>query len=216
MIKIIIVEDHQIIVDGINAMLIGETEVKLINHVNYGLDIFEAILTEKPDIVVLDIKLPDVSGIDLAAMILEKYPEIKILILSAQDDEESILNSIKAGVKGYLSKDTSKEEFLKAIKFVYDGFEYFGSSISQIIYKSFVSQVNINENKKIEEAKLSEREKEIMIFLCEGLSFKEIADKLFISVRTIETHKKNFMEKLNIKTTADLVKYAIKNNFIKI
>lgn len=216
MIKIIIVDDHQIVIDGISAMLIGVEGIKLIASFNKGFDVLNEISKNKPDILIMDIKLPDISGIDLTKQILEKYSDIKVIILSAQDDEESILNSIKAGVKGFLNKNTSKDEFLKAIRFVNDGFEYFSESISKIVYKSFVNQVKSNENKQNEEAKLSEREIEILILLCDGLSFKDIADKLFISVRTVETHKKNFMEKLNLKSTADLIKYGIRNKFIEI
>ncbi|MBN2892151.1 MAG: response regulator transcription factor [Bacteroidales bacterium] len=216
MIKLTIVEDHSIVIDGINAMLIGVKDIELIDEVTRGLDIFNSIEKHQPDIILLDVKLPDISGIEIAKQITEKYPQIKILILSSQDDEETIVEAVKVGVKGYLHKNVKKEEFLEAVRYVYEGFEYFSDTISKKICTTFVKKVNLEENLKKQKAILSEREIEIIKLLCDGLSFKEISDKLFISTRTVETHKKNIMEKLELKSIPELVKYAIKNGIIEL
>jgi len=135
-------------------------------------------------------------------------------VLSSNTEEETILHAVKAGAKGFLSKDTSKEELIAAIQAVFQHDNYFGEKISKIVYRSYIEQVNLNSGKG--DSCLSDRETEILILLAEGFSNKEIADKLFISPRTIDTHKANIMAKLNLNSMVELVKYAIKQGYIKI
>ena len=203
-------------IDGIKAMLIGVKDINLIDEVCRGEDVFDSIEKNKPDILLLDIKLPDISGIEIAKQLNEKHPQIKILILSSQDDEETIIESVKAGVKGYLHKNVKKDEFIEAIRNINNGFEYFSDTISKKICSSFVKKINSEENLKKQKIILTEREIEIIVLLCEGRSFKDIGEKLFISTRTVETHKKNIMDKLEFKSMPELVKYAIKNGLVKL
>jgi len=213
-VKIIVVDDHKIVRDGIRALLLGEKTVKIIGEAEDSTGLFRLMENVKPDVVLLDIQLAGKSGIEIARELSDKFPCVKILVLSSNTEEETILHAVKAGAKGFLSKDTSKEELIAAIQAVFQHDNYFGEKISKIVYRSYIEQVNLNSGKG--DSCLSDRETEILILLAEGFSNKEIADKLFISPRTIDTHKANIMAKLNLNSMVELVKYAIKQGYIKI
>ena len=213
-ITVVLVDDHKLVRDGIKALLIGEKRIKVIGEAEGSEGLFLLLNKLIPDVLLLDIQLVGKNGIDISIEINEKFPLLKILVLSSNTDEETIVNSVKAGVKGFLSKDTTKEELITAITLVHSNENYFGEKISKIVYKNYIEQVkrgSSNENHG-----LSERETEILVLLAEGMSIKDIAEKLFISPRTIDTHKANIMSKLNLSTTVDLVKFAIKHGFVKL
>jgi DNA-binding NarL/FixJ family response regulator len=213
-IKIMVVDDHKIVRDGIRAMLIGQKSIKFIGDAEDAESLFNFLSKTLPNVLILDIQLPGKSGIDITLDLKEKYPCISILILSSNCDEETILNAVKAGANGFLSKDTSKEELITAISAVAANEGYFGEKINKIIYKSYIEQVTSQNGKPAN--CLSERESEILTLLADGFSNKEIADKLFISPRTIDTHKANIMAKLNLSSVVELVKYAIRQGYIKL
>ncbi len=212
-IKIIIVDDHQIVRQGLKSLLFGINDIKCIAQASSAKDLFVKLKKNKPDVLILDIGLPDKSGIEITKILTDKFPKIKIIILTANVDQTHIINSVKAGARGFLPKNTSKDEFVRAIRTVYKDDEFFGKGISKIIYKSFVK--NIKPEKKSDKI-LSERETEVLKLICEGYSNKQIAEKLFISVRTVEAHKKNILDKLNLANTVELVKYAIKKKIVTI
>ena len=213
-IKIITVDDHKIIRDGLRSLLLGNSEIKIIGEAGHGYQLFDLLKEKQPDVIVLDIALPKISGIEIAKIISKDYPQIKILILTANTDEHTFISSVKAGVKGFLPKDTSKEEFIEAVKTVYTGKHYFGKNISETLFKT-LSDSLLNSNEK-NDKKLSSREIEIIRLFALGHSYKEIAETLYISTRTVETHKNNILKKLNLKNTIDLVKYAIKERIIEL
>jgi DNA-binding NarL/FixJ family response regulator len=213
-IKIIIVDDHKIVRDGIKALLLGQKTVKCIGDAEDAGGLEVLLQKEIPDVVVLDIHLPGKSGIEVAHEMQEKYPDVGILALSSNCGESIILDAVKAGAKGFLSKDTSKEELVEAIVSVACGEGFFGAKIHHIIYSSYIGQVMSKEGKR--ENCLSVREIEILTLLADGFSNKEIAGKLFVSPRTIDTHKANIMSKLNLTSTVDMVKYAIKQGYIRL
>jgi DNA-binding NarL/FixJ family response regulator len=214
-INIVIVDDHQIIRDGIQAMFLTSKSIKVIGEAADYEGLMKLLNIQIPDIIILDIALPGKSGVEITRELKEMNAETKILILSGKTDEQNIIDCIKAGANGFLSKDTSKEEFIEAITTVYNNEEYFGTSLSKTIYKSFVNQVKANHNKD-SEIGLSAREIEIIKLLSDGLSSKEIGDNLFISPRTVESHKANILCRLNLKSSADLIKYAIKQGIIEL
>ncbi len=211
--KIIVVDDHKIIRDGIKAMLIGNKDFSIVADVASGKELFNVINNLSPDLVILDIGMPDMDGVEITARLTQKHPLIKVLILSANTSEEYIISAIKAGAKGFLSKESSREEFIKALNSVSRDEAYYGESISKIIYNSYISIVGGNKNSENE---LTEREKEVLKAFSEGLSFKEIADKLSISPRTVESHKTNILQKLELKNIVEMVKYAIKEGIVKL
>lgn len=215
-IKIIIADDHQLFRDGIKSLLSSEKEIDIIGEVSGGKELLEKLEKTKPDIVITDISMPDINGIEVTKIINQKYSEIKVLILSMYVNEEFIIEGIKAGAKGYLPKDTNHEELLKAINEIYKGNEYYSKQVSEIGFKSLINKTKQKEKTKNQTETLTEREIEIIKLVAEGYLSKEISDKLNISVRTVDNHKSNIMHKLNLKSSIDIVKYAIKNEIIKL
>jgi DNA-binding NarL/FixJ family response regulator len=213
-IKLVLTDDHKIVRDGIRAMLLSNKDIRIIGETGTGRELLELLTKLTPDILVLDLILPDITGIELSKQITRNYPSIKILVLSSEIDEETITSTIKNGAFGYLNKDVSGKEFVEAIYSVYNGENYFGQKVSHIIYKSYIRKVK--SPGQPEPVKLTGREREIIQHLSEGLSFKETGDKLCISPRTVENHKNNILEKLGLRNTIELVKYAIKENIIQI
>jgi DNA-binding NarL/FixJ family response regulator len=210
-IKIILVDDHQMFRDGIKSVLSDESNIEIVGEVGNGKDLYKLLESTKPDIIIADISMPEISGIEVATYISENYADIKILILSMHSSEEFITKALNAGANGYLPKDTSMNELLEAIKTIHKGENYFNKDISNTILKSI-----INKSKEDKDKKLTNREKEIISLVVEGLTNKEIADQLSISIRTVDSHKNNIMQKLNLKSSVELVKYAIKNNLVHI
>ncbi len=212
-IKIILVDDHSLVRDGIKSILQTEENIEIVGEASNFDELQVFLKNRKCDIVVLDISLPDVSGIKICSILRESHPDIKVLILSMYINEEFIFNALQAGAKGYLPKNTNKKELLAAVKAIFTGNEYFSTEISEIILKSYVNKVQNKKDVNTSE-ELSKREKEVLILFAEGSSNSEISDKLFISVRTVESHKNHIMQKLQLKNTVDLIKYAIKNKYV--
>lgn len=212
-----LVDDHQIVRDGIKALLESLDNVQVIGEASSVKDLLDNLQTTKPDIIVTDISMPDISGIELTRIINEnpEYSGIKVLILSMFTNEDFIFNAIKAGAKGYLPKNTTRRELFDAVNTIYNGEEYFSESISNIILKSYIKKAQNNDQTEKKET-LSIRETEILKHFVQGMSNQEIADKLFISIRTVESHKNHIMQKLELKSTVDLIKFAIKNKIVEI
>lgn len=213
--KIIVVDDHKIVRDGIRAMLIGNKAFSVVADVASGKELMKSLEESKPDTIILDLGMPDMDGVEITTILKQKYPDIKILILTANTTEENIVATIRAGANGFLSKESSRDEFIKALKYIARGEDYYGESISNIIYKSYASIIKGDYEKK-EDGVLSERELDVMKAFSEGLSFKKIADKLNISARTVETHRNNILQKLELNNTIEMVKYAIKSGIVKL
>ncbi len=215
-IHIILTEDHQILRDGVKSLIASEN-IKITGEASTGAELWKLLEGEKPDIILMDISLPDTSGIELTRLLSERFPEIKVLILSMYTDESFINQAIKSGAKGYLHKNTTREEMLIAIDTVYSGNDFYSDNISKIILKSYIEKAKLNAEELLNPHEiLSKREIEILTMFAEGFINKEIADKLFISIRTVESHKNHIMQKLNLKTQVELVKYAIRHNLINI
>ena len=216
-IRIFLVDDHQLVRDGIKALLISAEDLTILGEASSGKECFEKIAIETPDILILDISLPDTNGIEITKRITAEYPGTKVLILSMYTNEDFIFNSVKAGARGYLPKNTSREELLSAIHAIYDGEEFFSDSISRIMLKSYVRKAKEDDlTPQRGPVPLTTREIEILKLFVEGFINKEISDQLEISIRTVETHKNHIMKKLQLKSTVELIKYAIRNNLVKI
>lgn len=216
MIKVILVDDHRIVRDGIKSLIQAEDNIKIIGEAASYSEMLSLISIQIPDIIVLDISLPDISGIEIAKILTIKYPAIRVIILSMYTTEDFIFNSLKAGAKGYLPKNISKRELINAINEIYKGNEYFSDEISNIILKSYIKKIQNNKEQENELNKLTKREEELLKLFAEGLSNKEISNKLFISHRTVESHKTHIMSKLQLRSNIDLIMFAIKNKIINI
>jgi two-component system response regulator DegU len=215
-IKILIVDDHQLIVNGLKAMLEPIDGLEIIGEANDGKDAILKATELNPDVIIMDISMPILSGIEASKLILQKRPEIKILALTQHEEGEYVLQMINAGAYGYLLKNSRKEEFIEAIYSIYRGEKYFSKKISNILLNNLLQskKINIEENKT--EVSLTKREKEIIQKIAEEMSNQQIADELNISLRTVETHRRNVMQKLNVKNAVSLVKYAVQNHLISL
>jgi Response regulator containing a CheY-like receiver domain and an HTH DNA-binding domain len=214
-IKIILADDHRIFRDGIKSLLSDYDLIQVIGEASSGNELLDMLKTLKPDVVIIDITMPGFSGIEASQKISSLYPEIKIMILSMHTNEEFVINSIKAGAKGYLPKDTSKEELLDGIKILHGGGEYYSKSVSDNFLKNYIKKVKVEQSLMENEA-LTLREIEILKLVASGLSNKEIADQLFISIKTVDAHKNHIMQKLKLKNATEMVLYAVRNKIIEI
>jgi len=215
-IKILIVDDHQIVRDGLISLLNDVEDIDIVGETSGFINLLEMLNQRKPDVVVLDISMPEKSGVEIAEIISQEFPDIKVLMLSMYINEDFITSALKAGAKGYLPKNTTKAELLDAIRHVNRNEEYFSKPIADIIMKSYVKRIKAEDEIPPKDNSLTTREIEILGLFVKGLSNAEIANKLFISVRTVESHKNHIMQKMGFKSTVELVKYAIKNNIVKL
>lgn len=209
---VLIVDDHKIVRLGLKSYLFGNNSFQVYGEAENAEQAIEMAQKLNPAIILMDVILPGLSGIEATAIIKKRNPESKILILTSNNDQETIIGSVEAGADGFLSKEAEKEEFIKAIDTVIDGENFYGKSSVEIVNEYLKNSENSEKIKSV----LSTREIEIIALFCEGLSFKEIGEKTFTSPRTVETHKKNILKKLGLKTTVDMVKYAIKNGIINL
>lgn len=218
-IRLILVDDHPIVRDGIFAALINVNNIEIVGEASNSDELFR-LLDEnkvKADVVLLDLSMPKMSGTEITKILKEKHPNLKVLIFSSYTDEDSIFSSIQAGALGYLPKDAMRDELVLAIEQVYQGQEYLSKSIPNTILMKFINKSrdgSHNDDNKL--SILTKRELEILKHIAEGMHYKEIGDKLYISSRTVETHKNNIMQKLELSSTIELVKYAIKNRVIEL
>lgn len=210
-ITILLADDHDVVRKGMKMLLEDETEVKVIGEASDGLEAIEKVKMLMPNIVILDLTMPRMTGIEAAKIISEDYPAVKILIFSMHHNREYIVSSVENGANGYLLKDTGKEELMKAIKVVSDGRKYFPPEISEVIIDELLAKNASNQDNSGKPIfqKITPKEKQILGMIVQGFNSREIADKLFLSIRTVDNHRANMMKKTKAKNTADLVMMAI-------
>ena len=215
-IRVLIVDDHDIVIIGLKALLSRNHDIEIVAVTVDGLETLEKVHELKPDVVVLDIDIPKISGIEVTEHITKNYPEVKVLLHTSFSDEQHIVKGFEAGASGYVPKTFKSEQLLDAIRTVARGERYIKGSVSETFIASYFKSKKANEIAEKTRLILTSRELEILKLITDGLANLEIGDRLKISVRTVEAHKHNVMKKLNIFNTADLVKYALKNNIISL
>lgn len=215
-IRIHLADDHQILIDGIKTLLHTNPKFEVVGFSVNGNNVYEEVIQNKSDILILDINMPEKDGIEVIKEFAAKGFPCKIIILSSHDDLRIIKEVMKLGSSGYLTKKCAGENIVEAIQSVYNGEEYFCKAVREKIF-STVTKDNPKLNKSYLKGNLTltERELEIITLISLEFSGKEISDQLFISVNTVETHRKNIMKKLDAKNSISLVKYAIKHKLIK-
>jgi len=211
MITIIVADDHQMFIDGIKALLSNEREMRVTGEALNGNCVLQLLEKKMADVVLLDVNMPDMDGIEATKYIREKFPLVKILMLTMYNNHEFIFSLVNAGASGYILKNTGKAELVEAIKTVHSGKTYYSKEVTETILKNFSKKPA---EQKMEAAQLTAREKDVLKLIAEEFNTHEIADKLFISTNTVETHRKNLMIKLNAKNIAGLVKFAIQTGLI--
>lgn len=210
MTSIIITDDHQLVIDGIKAMLQHEADIQIIGEALNGKILLESPLLPKADLVLMDIGMPEMNGLEASRVLKKDHPNIKILVLTTYADRRSIKEMLKIGVDGYVLKDSGKAIFLEAASTIMRGETYFDQRVTEVIMSSFSGKKSAHETP----TPLTEREKEVIRLIADGMSTNEIADALFLSALTVETHRKNISTKLGINKVASLVRYAIEEGLV--
>jgi DNA-binding NarL/FixJ family response regulator len=209
-ISVFLADDHAIIRDGLRLILETQGDITVVGEAANGREAVHKIKELCPDIVIMDIVMPELNGIDATIQITETCPSTNVIILSVLDTSEYIFEALKAGAKGYILKESAGEEVVQAIRRVQSGHHYLSQEISEAVITDYIKRRGYNEEKSPLKS-LSRREREILQLVVEGKSATEISDILFISPKTVETYKSRIMQKLNIKDLPSLVRYAIKH-----
>ena len=215
-IRVVLADDHVFVRDGIKSLLENEANIEVFGEANDGADALYVVAESKPDLLIVDIRMPNLTGIEVVEKLRSENNNVKIIMLSMHESEEYVLKSIKAGADGYLLKGSSKEEFLKALHTVAAGGKYFSGDISSILISQLTNSSTSLEPKQnlSEEMMITKREKEILTLLLSGKGNKEIAEALDISKRTAEVHRFNLMKKLKVKNLMELSNKAAEYSLI--
>lgn len=217
--KIFLADDHSILRDGLKLILDSEEEFNIVGEAGDGREAYEMIEKLKPDVAVLDISMPSMSGIELSRHLKKYLPNMKILILSRHDKDEYVKQVLQFGVEGYILKDDASDELIKAVKEVVKGNLYLSPRLASGIIREaiqFQSDMEEEKNNQSPFEILTPREREVLKLIAEGSNSREIAEILRISPQTVKTHRVNIMRKLDMHKVNDLVAYAIKNGFIEV
>ena len=207
MIRLVLADDHQLFLDGLQSLLSSSPEIEILGSALNGQQAIDLVSKLHPDLILLDVNMPEMDGIETTTYIKAHFPEVKVLILTMFNTPDFIGNLVACGADGYILKNTGQEELLNSINKVKNGEPYFGAAVTSTIMSSFRKS-----NAAEPEAHLTKREVDVLNLITQECTTQEIADKLFISNHTVETHRKNLLSKLNVRNTAGLVKYAIGKN----
>lgn len=211
MIKVLLADDHQMILDGLSMLLDQEPDIEKVQEVTDGELVMKVLETVEVDIVVLDIEMPRMDGIETSRAIKAKYPEVKILILTMYNKKSFIEQLVQAGAMGYILKNRGKEELIDAIRKIANGGKYFGDSVTETLINSLIDD---NETSKPIAVVLTRREKEILQHIIQGMSTPQIAEKLFIANSTVESHRRNLIDKTGVPNTKALIAFAYENGLV--
>lgn len=213
-IKILLVDDHKIMRDGLRALLAREPDLEIIAEADGGLAAIRLVRERKPDVVVMDLNMPEMGGIEATRRIMGEFPEVRVLALTMESDQPVVVEVLKAGAKGYLLKDCAAEELVQAIRTVAAGDPYLGPHITALILKDYIGG-GAEAAVKCQSV-LTGREQEVLQLVADGKSTKEIAFALGSSIKTVETQRLNIMKKLDLYSIAELTKYAIRHGLTSI
>lgn len=213
-IKVLIVDDHTLVRDGIRALLALVSDVKVVGEAANGREALEQVEKLTPDIVLMDLAMPIMNGLEATRRIRKKFPGTKVLVLTQYEDREYIIPTIEAGARGFVSKMAAFSELATAIQALCRGGSFLSPMAAAAVVEEFQSKAGEEDMDPYHH--LTDREREMLKLIAEGYTAKEIADLLMLSVRTVETHKSNLMKKLNIRNKADLIKFAIRRGIITI
>lgn len=204
---VLLVDDHKIFRDGLRT-LIEKEGMEVVGEAENGRKTIKLAEKLLPNVIIMDVSMPDMNGIEATRKIISEMPQVKVIALSMHSDRRFVLGMLEAGASGYLLKDCAFGELASAIKQVLTGNKYLSPKIADVVVKGYLNKSN--DSSVSGGAILTSREREILQLIAEGLTAKEIADHVFLSVKTVETHRRNIMQKLNMRSTVDLTKYAIR------
>jgi DNA-binding NarL/FixJ family response regulator len=217
-IKVLIVDDHTLVREAIAVMLKQEENIEVMGTVSSGEDAISESRKNRPNVVIMDIMLKGMTGIEATRWIKERDKQIRVILLSMEVRKEFVTAGIQSGIDGYLPKDVEQETLIEAINTVHKGEKFFNEAITTLVFEDFYNKQKVGpaSNSYMVISDLTKREHEVLAEIATGKSNKEVADTLFISIKTVETHKGHILDKLGLKNTAELVRYAIKNKLISL
>jgi DNA-binding NarL/FixJ family response regulator len=214
-IRVLIADDHKIMLAGLRSILEKQTDFEVVGEADNGRKAVQMAQGKKPDVVVMDVSMPDLNGIEATKQIIESLPETRVIALSMHSDKRFVMGMLRAGASGYLLKDCASQELANAIVQVARGKKYLSPEITGVVINDFLLG-DSSEEVAIAASQLSPREREVLQLIAEGWSTKQIASHLYVSIKTIETHRRQIMKKLDLHSIADLTKYAIREGLTSI
>jgi DNA-binding NarL/FixJ family response regulator len=215
-IKVLLVDDHRLIREGIKSMIADTSDIEVTGSVSSAEESINEVRENAPEVILMDILMPGMTGIEATRWIKEFNPAVKVILVTMEVSKEYVSAGIKSGVDGYLPKDVDKETLLEAIRTVHKGGRFFNDAIMKLVFEDYYTHEKLKTSDKKLPNDLTRREHEVLGLVASGRTNKEVAESLFISIKTVETHKTHILEKLGLKNTTELVRYAIKNNIISI
>lgn len=213
-IKVLLVDDHPVVRKGIHTWLTGMGTVDVVDEAVNGQEAVAKVKELSPDVVLMDVDMPKMNGLEATRIIRKDFPNTRVLILSGHTNKPMVLQIIQSGAQGFVLKDAPGSDIMRAIESVNNGESFFSPSISQIVLDQYLAESGVQEPEGA--AKLTNRERQVLAMIAEGQSNKEMADKLGVGVRTVETHRERMMAKLDIHTVAGLTKFAIANGIVNL
>jgi DNA-binding NarL/FixJ family response regulator len=214
-IKVVIVDDHGLLRQGIASLLQNVADIEVIASLSSGEEAVSLPAAMKPDVFLMDIMMKGMTGIEATRWIKEQSPETRIILISSEVNKDFISAGIKSGIDGYLPKDVAKDELIAAVRKVIGGERYFSQQVTSLVFQDFYLQKTEGKGLPTKKSnELTKRENEVLVLIASGKSLKQISEELFISIKTVETHKLNIQDKLGLSNTAQLVKYAIEHKLV--
>ena len=212
-IRIVLADDHKLMRSGLRVLLEQQQDFAVVGEASDGREAVSLVSSQKPDVLVMDIGMPNLNGIEAAAQIAQNHPEISIVMLSMHSDESYVLRALKAGAKGYLLKDSAETDLIRAVHSVAEGKSFFSPAVSKVLLDDYVRKLKRSGTEDPYDL-LTPREREVLQLVAEGKSNKDVAQLLNLSVYTVETHRSNIMEKLNLHGVPELILYAVRKGII--
>ncbi len=212
-IKVLIADDHQLFREGLINLLSDSPEIDIVANADNGKDAYEKAVIYNPDVILMDISMPVMNGDEATRLVKKQLPDVKVIALSMHSDKYYIKSMLEAGVDGYLFKNCTYNQLIDAINTVVSGKKYLSGDVTGTLIDDYLSQETDHEN---QDSDLTEREMEVLKLYAEGKTTREISDLLFVSIKTVGTHRQHIMEKLDIKTTVEMIKYALKKGIISL
>ena len=213
-IRIVLADDHALIRSGIATLLHGSVDIEVVGEASDGEEAIERVKDLHPDVLVIDLSMPKLSGLDAIKIITKRFPATRVIVLTMHENEEYVYQILRSGAGGYVLKSAGKEELSSAIRAVAGGEKFFSPRVSQIMAEGFVRRAEGDTQQPGVEVPLTKREREIIVLVSQGLTNQQIANRLYISPRTVDTHRTNIMQKLDIHDLANLVRYAIDHGLL--
>lgn len=210
--RVLIAEDHAIVRAGIRSLLESEPDIEVVGEAARGDEVLEKALLFQPDLVLMDIAMPGISGIEATSQLKERLPQVRVLVLTMHDDEEFFFAVVRAGASGYILKHSEPQELLSAIRSVGDDQTFLSPTVARVLLEGYMTVASDQENDKY--GSLSPREREVLQLVASGQTNREIAQSLFLSVRTVEKHRQAAMHKLDLSSPGEVMKYAIRRGLI--